>query len=652
MLAKWLLPSFGGTPGTWAACMLFFQLMLLAGYGYAHALSSLLSARAALVLHALLALMAAAFALWLRQLPLEAAASASWLAPSLRIPWLLLVQVGPPYLLVSSTAPLLSRWAALLGAPLPHRLYAVSNAGSLLGLLGYPLLVEGLWPIGSQYRAWAVGCCAFGLVSAFCALHTRAHLSALAPEPLASAEPPRLRLQLYWAFCAFVPSLFLLAVTNHITVDVAAVPLLWVVPLALYLISFIAAFAGNVAAWSGWLTRLWIVLSIGLGYNAIAAGSASLLRQLGFSLGALLVAALLCHDALVRARPAARELTGFYLWVSLGGALGGAFVTLCAPLIWNDYYELELATLSTYALLLFSGKHDAADAWPTRRRWLLLGVGICLPLLGASVVLRASGEGRTGRVLERRRSFLGALRVTQFDVGRVLTHGRIRHGMQLTDAARHDWPTMYFGPGTAVARVLEQHAIDHARTIGVVGLGVGTLAAYGRAGDQLEFYELDPNVLAIARRWFTFLRDTRAAAHYALGDGRLLLAQRHAAAFDVLVLDAFSSDAVPAHLLTREAFDIYLRQLAPNGVLLANVSNRHLAVDRVVRAAAHEHRLACEVVETPADAAHFVSKVRWAVMARDPNALARLLDGFEPAAFSGSEVSWTDDRTRVWSILR
>jgi spermidine synthase len=234
----------------------------------------------------------------------------------------------------------------------------------------------------------------------------------------------------------------------------------------------------------------------------------------------------------------------------------------------------------------------------------------------------------------------------------MLTHGRIRHGMQLSDPARARWPTMYFGPGTAVAQVLSEHAAGRARHIGIVGLGVGTLAAYGGERDRLRFYELDPNVLELAQRYFTFLRDTPARSSFVLGDGRLSLARESSQRFDVLVLDAFASDAVPAHLLTREAFAIYLRQLAPDGVLLANVSNRHLAVDRVVRGAARAHGLGCAVVETPANVARFVSKVRWAILTRDAAQLARELTGLVQATPSGADVLWTDARASVWSILK
>jgi hypothetical protein len=650
MLAKWLLPAFGGSPSTWAACMVFFQSMLLLGYAYAHALTRLRRLRVELAVHGCVTLVAAALAIQMRAL---SELEASSLSPVLRIAWLLLRQAGAPYLLLASTSPLLQRWAAVRQARAPHQLYAVSNAGSLLGLLGYPIWIESALPIDAQFRCWSLACVALAAAVIGCAWITSraAHKPLVELTRTANDRSDAWR----WTALAFVPSVFLLAVTNHITVDIAPTPLLWVVPLVLYLVSFIVAFAGIAAVWRAALLPLFIVLSLGLAYNAFAQGSASLVRQLGFSLSGLFVAGLLSHDALARSRPAGVDLTRFYLWIAFGGALGGVFVSVLAPLMFDDYYELELAIVLTYVVLLwFRPSHDAAPApaATAQRRGLLLGLGLCLPLLAANVALRASGEGRTGRVLERRRSFLGALRVVDLSVGRVLTHGRIRHGMQLSGNARKRWPTMYFGPGTALARVLAPNHGVGARRIGVVGLGVGTLAAYGRAGDVLRFYELDPNVLAMAQHWFTFLRDSPAQVQFALGDGRLLLAHEPAQRFDVLVLDAFSSDAVPAHLLTREAFAIYLRHVAPQGVLLANVSNRHLAVDRVVRASARAHGLICEVVETAADTEHFVSKVRWAVMAREAGVVAAQLGDTVPAAASGPDVLWTDAQASVWSILR
>jgi hypothetical protein len=643
MLAKWLLPSFGGTPGTWAACLLFFQCVLLGGYAYAWLLARL-QPRAALLVHGVVCAGVIVFAC---SAPPLAAAEGVLSRPELRIPALLALRAGLPYALLASTAPLLTAWAAQLGAAVPHRLYAVSNAGSLLGLLGYPLWFEAAWPLPRQYAGWLAGSALFAGLSLACAFV--AHRGASAPASCASRSSAGARA--FWLLSAFVPSLFLLAATEHITVDLAATPALWVMPLSLYLISFIAAFSGWTARARGVLLAAWVVASLGLGYGAFVEGSARLGTQLVCALGGLFAAALLCHDALVQARPEPDGLPEFYLWVAAGGALGGIYVTWIAPLVLRDYYELELAVLLTYALLLWSRRRHGEEH-AGRRRLLWFGSGVALPLLAAAMLTRAGLGGREKHVLDRRRSFLGALRVTQIDVGRMLTHGRIRHGMQLSDPARARWPTMYFGPGTAVAQVLTHHHQGRPRHLAVVGLGVGTLAAYGQPRDRLRFYELDPNVLAVAREWFTFLRDTPARVDVVLGDGRLALAREAPQRFDVLVLDAFASDAVPAHLLTYEAFSIYLRQLAPDGVLLANVSNRHLSVDRVVRAAARALGLACEVVETEADVTRFVSKVRWAVLARDPAQLRRELAGLTPAAPSGGDVLWTDARASVWSILK
>jgi spermidine synthase len=266
--------------------------------------------------------------------------------------------------------------------------------------------------------------------------------------------------------------------------------------------------------------------------------------------------------------------------------------------------------------------------------------------------MRAHGVGREGRVLDRERSFLGSLHVTQLDVGRTLTHGRIRHGMQLSEPALRRKPTMYFGEGTAVARVFERHHSGQPRHIGVVGLGAGTLAAYGRAGDHIQFYELDPLVVAAAQRWFTFLRDTPARIDTWVGDGRLGLVRDVSARFDILVLDAFTSDAVPVHLLTLEAFRLYRARLAPDGVLLLNVSNRHLAVDRVVRGSAHALGLHCSVIETQADRDRYVSKVRWAVVVSQREQANRLLQGMELATDTFPDVLWTDVHAGLFRVLR
>lgn len=649
LLAKRLLPSFGGSPATWGACLVFFQVLLLGGYAYARWLSRLPRALGR-GLHALLLLIAAVYS---ARAALPSLDTGLALPAPVRIVWLLACSAGLPFWVTSSTAPLLTDWAAQLGAAVPHRLYAVSNLGSWLALLAYPLWIEPSCSLSQQYALYAGAMLIACLLGAACLFVTAR--SGTASAPLAPLPAVSSRMQMRWLFYAFVPSLLLVAVSDHISVDLAPTPLLWVVPLGLYLLSFSAAFAGWVSPVRGWVAGAWVLSSSLLGYCGFAQGSARLSLQLVAALGSLTSACLLSADALVRARPEPRQLTSFYLWIALGGALGGVSVSFVAPWLLPDYYELELGCVLCYALLWLDGRarERAALRASAERRWLALGAAMVLPLMAASIGLRAGYlSGRGLHVLERRRSFLGALKVSEDHVARMLTHGRIRHGMQLVDAAQARRPTMYFGPGTAVAQVLEHHHEGVPRRLGIVGLGVGTLAAYGKKGDRLSFFELDPLVVDIARRRFTFLRDTPASIEMVLGDGRLNLARMAPRGFDVLVLDAFASDAVPVHLLTREAFDVYTRQLAPDGMLLANVSNRHLAVERVVRASARAHGLACQVIETEADASRYVSKVRWAVMTRDAAQLARELNGLTPLPANESDVLWTDARASVWSILK
>jgi predicted O-methyltransferase YrrM len=344
-------------------------------------------------------------------------------------------------------------------------------------------------------------------------------------------------------------------------------------------------------------------------------------------------------------------LTGYYLLIALGGVLGSITVSWLAPAVFDDYYELELGALAVFGLLIAGARNLARG----ERRMLYLGAGICAPLLLASVAWRAQDDSAQGHVLERRRGFLGPLRVVDTKHGRLLTHGRIRHGMQLRDSATSQLttaPTMYFAEGTAIAQVMHMHAADRPRAIGIVGLGVGTLASYARAGDRVQFIELDEDVVELAHERFTFLQASPGRVDVRVGDGRLLLEHDAPHAFDLLVLDAFSSDAVPVHLLTHEAFAVYARQLAPDGVLLANVSNRHLAVERVVRAAARAVGLACEIVQTERDEALHRERVRWAVMARDRAQLEVLLGELPIAAQRDAPVLFTDTRASLLSILK
>jgi hypothetical protein len=645
MLGKLLLPSLGGSPATWAACLVSFQILLLVGYVYVYLGSRLLAVRAQLLVHA--ALVAVTLGLLL-EAKLGAVVELGSLPPALAVPWLIFSRAGLAFVVLASTTPLLARCAAAISQPLPG-LYAISNAGSLSGLLAYPLLLERWVALPAQLALWSAGFVLLGLswllLCGFVAQVGRGE-----SERAAARTPWPLRLRRL--ALAALPSALLVAITNYITVDVAAAPLLWVAPLALYLLTFIVAF-------SRWTSRAraaalvaWLVGCGWLSLNALGQGLASLASQLTAALLALTGAALLCHAELARTQPTAANSSGFYATVALGGALGGGFVSWLAPLVFADLYELELASVGVFVLLAPLVRPGQAGALPRPGRLLLmLGAGVCLPLLVGEALVRAQSVTRSGRVVERRRGFLGPLKVVDTAEGRVLTHGRIQHGMQLRAPELRRTPTMYFGAGTAVARVLEASSTQP-RRLGVVGLGVGTLAAYARAHEKLVFYELDPNVIELARRDFTFLRDSAANVSVVPGDGRLSLAREAPQRFDVLVVDAFSSDAVPVHLLTREAFAVYAQQLAPDGLLLANVSNRHLAVERVVRASARSVGLRCEVVETPTRAAGHVTHVAWAVMARDGSRLAAVLGDLPRSPPRSDEVLWTDSRASLISVLR
>jgi hypothetical protein len=445
----------------------------------------------------------------------------------------------------------------------------------------------------------------------------------------------------------------LLAVTNHITVDVAAVPFLWVAPLALYLLSFVLVFGDGRAYRRGLFLPLWVVCTGALGAGLFAQGSASLAQQLLVPLASLFVCAMLCHGELALSRPAPAHLSRFYLWLSAGGAAGGVFVGGLAPVLFSGFFELPIAVIATHLALLWVIRGEPrALRRRSDLRMVWLGLGLGLPLIAATVWVQRHDRSRSGVVIEQRRSFYGVLRVTQFPTVTVLSHGRIRHGMQLRDPAHALDPTMYYRPESGAGRALRLHAAERSRRIGVLGLGAGALASYGRAQDRWRFYELSPDVVDVARRRFSFLARTPAEVEVIVGDGRIALGREPPRAFDVLVLDAFASDSVPTHLLTVEAFATYAQKLAPDGLLVANVSNRHLDVERAVAGSAARNGFAMRLLESERDVEHNFVRVRWALMSRDVTALDRVLAGAEPSPLRGTAVVWTDDFSNLLEVLR
>jgi SAM-dependent methyltransferase len=649
LIAKMILPWFGGTAAVWTVCMLFFQLLLLAGYVYSHAYIRLRVPGRRYVHIALLVLAAAT-------LPL--AASAAWKPsggedPTWRILALLATSVGLPYFALSTTGPLVQAWYARSheGAA-PYRLFALSNLGSMLALLSYPLLVEPLLALGRQSAMWSAGFVVFALPCALLAWRGRGEASVATADD----DKPGLGLKLLWAGLAACASTLLLAFTAYMSLNIAAIPFLWVLPLALYLLSFVLCFEA-----SGWYRR-WLFLPL------LAAGLAAVCVTLTRSnptiwaliplySATLFVACMACHGELARAKPDPRHLTGFYLMVALGGASGGVLVGLLAPNVFHDLYELPLGMVALCLLVMLALLRDRASVFHWRWRMPVRLVFLAATAALAVFLARTySSESFDTRLVAR--NFYGVLSVRDSGEGpdamRVLSHGTIIHGKQFLEEDRRDWPTTYYGPTSGVGLALiDAHARGPVR-VGVVGLGAGTLAAYGRTGDVFRFYDINPKVVELARTEFSFLKDSPARVEVALGDARLSLEREPPQNFDVLALDAFSSDAIPVHLLTVEAFRAYLRQLRPGGVLAVHISNRYLDLVPVVEQAALQLSLELRQVENEDDDAVGVYRSDWLLLSTSPAAFESplLKEAAERIIVTSKVRLWTDDYSDLYRILK
>ena len=676
LMGKYLLPWFGGGPGVWTTCLLFFQTLLLGGYAYAHGLATRLSPARQGAVH--LALLAVSLA-FLPAIPDAGWKPAGGEVPVTRILLLLTATVGLPYLVLAATGPLVQRWFSLAHpGTAPWRLYALSNAGSLLALASFPFVFEPLATRNALGWAWSAAFVVFAGLCGTLAWRMRrvaaaSSLGGPASRPVADdpeivpptdIAQPSATDRLFWFVLPALASLLLVAVTNKICLDIAAVPFLWVLPLAVYLLSFILCF--DHPRW--YARRLWVALLVtggGATARCLADTAVALPVQAGVYVATLLAACMVCHGELHRLRPAPARLTGYYLTIAAGGAAGSIFVALLAPLFLADYRELQIGLV---LLLYFTGvlclihrsrslAHGAAlgllavtfvvpalqavtgrgagewfSSWAQQtfvfyreqapaiaaglvvlvvalRSGWRLGAGpwcrrmAALPflltaLLGTIFVMQARHDG--AQVFAAARNFYGAYKVHVYNeqdlLGRcyLLSHGGITHGLQFTHFQYAGWPTTYYGAASGAGRVLRAET-EGPRRIGLVGLGAGTLAAYGLPGDVFRFYEIDPAIVDVARRHFSFLRRTPATVEIALGDARLTLEAElrrgESQQFDVLLLDAFSGDAIPVHLLTQEAVALYLAHLKPGGVLAVHISNRHLDLRPVVEGLARHHGL-------------------------------------------------------------
>ncbi|MDQ8754870.1 fused MFS/spermidine synthase [Sphingosinicella sp. LHD-64] len=697
MIARMALPRIGGAPSVWNSAMLVYQFLLLAGYAYAHWVARMKPRRQAGI-HIVLFGVAA---LWL-PIGLTSAVPPATFEPAIWVPWFLLNSIGPVFFIVSAQAPLMQRWYALetsRGDPYP--LYAASNLGSFAGLISYPLIVEPLMTLQQQSWLWTGIYAALVLLVIGCALTVPADAVEVVPEE--QEAPPTIRRTLHWIALAAVPSGLMLSTTTHLTTDIVAMPLLWVLPLGLYLLSWVIAFAARRKPAEVITIGAPLVILI-CGGLAFSDGTRNPFVSATMGLALLFAIAVALHSEMFRLRPAVGHLTRFYLAMSFGGMLGGLFCAIVAPLLFDWAYEHPLLILGA-ALLV---PQYILLPWPSSRARI---IAIVVPLsalalsylteqgyLGHSPMVTMAGSivvslfalaclgrrwaftvslaalmlsyggwstiARTG-IEDRTRSYFGIYEVYERPDGsaRVLTHGTTLHGIQNLEPGLETMPTSYYARRSGVGLVLDNANALFGGTarIGVIGLGSGTLSCYHQPGQRWTFFEIDPAMVDVARNRFSFLNRCAPDARIVLGDARLSMAREPANSFDVLAVDAFSSDSVPMHLLTREALRVYGRAVQPNGIVLFHVSNRYLDLKPVVADIARREGwtawLLQYVPEEDEQAANLTISV-WIALSRNPETLNQLyqLSGadsiywevLEPTrGFSG----WSDDHASILSII-
>ncbi|MEO8369432.1 MAG: fused MFS/spermidine synthase [Candidatus Solibacter sp.] len=646
IMTKAILPWFGGSSGVWTSAMLFFQAFLLLGYAYAHFTTRYLSPRRQMWLH--VALLAVSLSL----LPVAASPALkpdSSSQPIPRILAILALSVGFPYFLLSATGPLLQRWYARRdGSVFPYRFFAVSNLGSLAALLLYPFAIEPVISVRRQLDLWSA---AYAAVVALliCAAFLGSPRSAPAADSEAAADPapvaPPLAERLRWIALAACPSAMWLGIATEISQNVAPIPLLWILPLAIYLLSFILTFDRQ-----GWyrprvyriiLPLAWILMGFGISRLSIVI---PLVATISILCVVLFVCCMFCHGELAARKPDPSQLTGYYLMLSIGGALGGLFVALAAPLIFDRYLELPIAIVGCVLLAVALLYHLP------RRRLMRLAV---ISLLAFVVAVQAGNYKYGDRM--RVRNFYGALHITDTGAApntlRTLLNGAIDHGSQFLAPEKARAASTYYGPQSGAALAIRAPHTGP-RRVGFIGLGAGTLAAYGERGDIYRFYELNPAVIALARTEFHYLRDCPCEITVVPGDGRLALEREPPQNFDVLVVDAFNGDSIPVHLLTREAFTSYMRHLRPSGILAVHVTNRYLDLTPVVQSLAAERQLETRFVVNPEDPAANIYSAAWVLGTQDTGFLTAIAPKTQPFPPSHLRRTWTDDYSALFQVLR
>ncbi|HEY8069851.1 MAG TPA: fused MFS/spermidine synthase [Burkholderiales bacterium] len=666
IIAKQILPWFGGNASVWTVCMVFFQLVLLGGYAYADALSRRLAPRAQAIAHSVLLAASLAF---LPILASEAWKPAPDTEPALRILLLLASTIGLPYFLLSTTGPLVQSWfARSFPSGTVYRLFALSNLASLIALVAYPPVIEPAFTLQSQSYAWSALYAVFAVLCACSAWKAAGNPVAMKDFSSKKNEgteqsAPRASDYALWLALSALGSLMLLATTSHITQNVASVPLVWIVPLVLYLLSFILVFdVTGARGRSGWYSRKWGLPLLGILLLAMSwtlydnLGVMKIRYAIALYCAGLFVACMFCHGELAAMRPAPRYLTRFYLMVSIGGAAGGLFVGLIAPRVFHIFLELPIALIACGALA-------ALLTWRTAREPAPGGLAYAVPVVALAVtgvvawhVYQYVAYIGTNAILMTR-NFYGVLRVKEYDRGddgkltRALVHGVINHGWQYVDPATRAQPISYFGPGSGIAKALDFYN-GRPRRVGIIGLGVGSFTAWGKTGDYFRIYELDPEVVKIAREQFWYLPDAKARIDVVVGDGRLNMELDPPQNFDLISVDAFSSDAIPIHLLTREALQAYRRHLAPGGVIVYNVTNRFVNLPPLLKLVAEAEGMKVLLMEDdPTDEKY--SGTSYVLVSDNPNFLAdqRFADASDIEPIKGLQT-WTDGFNNLFKVVR
>jgi hypothetical protein len=656
LITKIILPWFGGSAAVWSAALMFFQTSVLVGYGYAYWLTRRVQPRNQFFVHAALLLASCAL---LPILPSPDLRPLDGSDPTLRILTLLSITIGLPCFLLSSTSPLLQVWyVRRTGSDMPYQLFALSNLGSVLALLSFPLIIEPRLDSRVQVYTWSGLFVVFVALCAYAAWLSRGHPLPDRDGSAATSDSPTVASKALWVTLSATASAMLIAVTTHLTADVAPIPLLWVVPLALYLLTFVLTFGSNRFYGRKGLLP-WLVSVLAWMAYSITAVTLNIQYAIPLYLVGLFLCCMACHGELAQRRPAPAYLASFYVWIAFGGALGGAFVVIIAPSLFDTFLELPVLLLAVAVLSLaplWRSAGTRADIW-LQRGALIAGIGLFALYLGRNEIASREADLRTVR------NFYGVLRVRDKDVGtalatRILIHGTIQHGSESLAGDRNRLPGSYYAPNSGVGAAILALQAQGAIRYGVIGLGAGVMAGYARQGDYLRIYEINPATRPIAEQMFTFLSHAKAVGadtEVLMGDARLTLEKQPRQQYDLLVVDAFSSDAIPVHLLTQEAFRVYFEHLKADGVLAVHVSNQYLDLVPVCARAAELLDRPAVVIDSAEDRELFAKPSNWVLVTSNRTLYQRTqFTGMvmRPAKVDSAFTTWTDQYSSLWPLVK